>query len=342
MARSFSISSRSSGRFSALPSLISLRSASIFSTIARCACDCASSFSSRALSSACRATVASRISASTPSPAASSAVEGGEGALPGGERGAGVLEGGSRSGAEDLHACGARVEEVDRLVRQETAGDVAAREGHGGADGGVLDDDAVRLLEGLGETAEHEDGGLDRRLVDLHRLEAALEGRILFEVPLVLGPGGGRDGAQLAASEGGLEEVGCVAAPLRAAGADDGVRLVDEEDDGTRRGLHLGDDALEAVLELALHAGAGRQRAEVEREERRLAQLLGDGALGDAQRETLDERRLADAGLADDDRVILAAAGEDVDHLTDLRLAAEDRIELAVEGALGEVGGEAG
>ena len=53
--------------------------------------------------------------------------------------------------------------------------------------------------------------------------------------------------------------------PACAAGADQRVRLVDEQDDRRRRRLHLVDDALEAVLELALHAGAGLQQAQVER-----------------------------------------------------------------------------
>src|ERR1044072_5526140 len=43
------------------------------------------------------------------------------------------------------------------------------------------------------------------------------------------------------------------------------VPLVDEEDDRLRRRLDLLDDRLEAVLELALHAGAGLQQAQVER-----------------------------------------------------------------------------
>ncbi len=48
-------------------------------------------------------------------------------------------------------------------------------------------------------------------LVDLDQLEAAGQRRVLLEVLLVLGPGGGGDGAQLAAGQGRLEQVGGVA-----------------------------------------------------------------------------------------------------------------------------------
>jgi hypothetical protein len=60
-----------------------------------------------------------------------------------------------------------------------------------------------------------------------------------FSKYFLYSPGGGRDGAQLAARERGLEEVGGVAAPRRAARADERVGLVDEHDDGRGRGLDL-------------------------------------------------------------------------------------------------------
>ena len=102
-------------------------------------------------------------------------------------------------------------------------------------------------------------------LLDLDDLEAARERGVLLEVLLVFGPGRGGDRAQLAARQRRLEQVGGVALPGLAAGADHRVRLVDEQDDRLRRGLHLLDDRLQPVLELALDAGAGLQQAEVER-----------------------------------------------------------------------------
>ena len=51
------------------------------------------------------------------------------------------------------------------------------------------------------------------RLLDLHDLEAAGQRGVLLEVLLVLGPGRGGDGAQLAAGQRGLEQVGRVALP---------------------------------------------------------------------------------------------------------------------------------
>jgi hypothetical protein len=62
-------------------------------------------------------------------------------------------------------------------------------------------------------------------------------------------------------------------------------------------------------------------------------------AVDDALREALDDRRLADARLADQHRVVLGAPLQDLDHAADLVVAADHRIELALAGALGEVEG---
>ena len=52
------------------------------------------------------------------------------------------------------------------------------------------------------------------------------------------------------------------------------------------------------------------------------------------------DRGLADAGLADQHRVVLRPAGQDLHDPLDLLLPADDRVELALAGGLGEVAAE--
>ena len=104
-----------------------------------------------------------------------------------------------------------------------------------------------------------------RRLVDHDRLEAPLEGRVLLDVLAVLVERRRADGVQLAAGEHRLEHVRGVHRALGRARADDGVELVDEQDDLALRVLDLLEDGLEALLELAAELGPGDQRAEIER-----------------------------------------------------------------------------
>ncbi len=74
--------------------------------------------------------------------------------------------------------------------------------------------------------------GLERsRLLDDDGLEAALECGVLFESLAIFVESGGADALDLAAGQGGLEHIRRVDRAFRATGADDGVDLVDEEDD---------------------------------------------------------------------------------------------------------------
>ena len=60
----------------------------------------------------------------------------------------------------------------------------------------------------LFEAAQDGDRLFNRRLVQHHRLEAPLEGGILFDVLTVFGNGGGTDGSELTACERRFENVG--------------------------------------------------------------------------------------------------------------------------------------
>ena len=198
----------------------------------------------------------------------------------------------------------------------------------------------MALFEPLREAPKHHGRLLHRRLLDLHGLEATLERSVLLEVAFELAPGRRGNRAQLAPRERRLQQVRGVAPPLRPARADERVRLVDEEDDGLRRRLDLVDHALQASLELPSHARARLQASEVEHHHLDVPEFFGNVTGGDAEREPLDESRLSDARLADDDRVVLPATAEDVNHLPHLGLAPEDGIERAGACALGEVAGE--
>src|SRR5690606_19808323 len=79
---------------------------------------------------------------------------------------------------------------------------------------------------------------------------------------------------------------------------------------------------------------------EVERVELLVAERVGDVGVDDLLGETLDDRGLADAGLTDEHRVVLGAAGEDLHHSLELAAAPDHRVALAVARRLGEVAAE--
>ena len=115
------------------------------------------------------------------------------------------------------------------------------------------------------------------------------------------------------------------------------VDLVEEENDLAARLAHLAHHGLQPLLELAPELGAGDQRAHVEGEHALVAQPFRHVAGGDALREALDDRGLADAGLADQHGVVLRAAVEHLHQPLDLDGAADHRVELAQPRQLREV-----
>ena len=137
---------------------------------------------------------------------------------------------------------------------------------------------------------------------------------------------------QLAAGQHGLEHVAGVHGPLGGAGPDHGVELVDEQEDSALARLDLVQHGLEPFLELAPVLGPGDQGAHVEGEDRLVAQPLGHVAADDPLGQALDDGGLADPRVADQDRVVLGLAGQDLDHPADLGVAADHRVELAGAG----------
>jgi hypothetical protein len=129
-------------------------------------------------------------------------------------------------------------------------------------------------------------------------------------------------------------------APSALPGADHRVQLVDEQDHAAFLLREIVQHALEALLELTAELGACDQRAHVEREDPLVAKALGHLAVHDALCESFDDRGLADAGLADQHGVVLGATLQHLDRAADLVVPADDRVELALLGALGQVNRE--
>ena len=79
-------------------------------------------------------------------------------------------------------------------------------------------------------------------------------------------------------------------------------------------------DRLDALLELAAVFGAGDHQREVERDDALVAEEFRDVAVGDFLGQAFDDGGLADAGLADEHRIVFRAAAKDLDDALDLVL----------------------
>src|SRR5208283_2820469 len=229
------------------------------------------------------------------------------------------------------------VNQIDRLVGQEAIGDVALRQHRGGDQRGILDPDAVMNLVALLEAAQDRDGVLDARLLDQDRLEAPLQRRVLLDMLAILIQRGRANTMQFTARQHRLEQIRRVHRAFRRARANDRVQLVDKQNDLALAGLHLFQDRLQALLELAAELRAGYQRTHVERDNPAILEPLRDVAGNDPLGQALDDRGLADARLADQHGIILGAPRQHLDNPANLLVAPDYRVELARRGELREI-----
>ena len=104
-------------------------------------------------------------------------------------------------------------------------------EAHGRGDTFIQNADAVVFFQRRYKTAQHHHALHFARLFHFHYLESPCQRGILLKELLVLGPGGSGDGAQFAACQRRLQQIGCIVLPGLSAGADHVVRFIDEKDD---------------------------------------------------------------------------------------------------------------
>ena len=181
-----------------------------------------------------------------------------------------------------------------------------------------------------------------RRRLDGEHAEAAEQARVALLHLARAVERRRREEAHLAAREQRLQQV-AHAAPggalpeqrVDAADVEDGVSRAPAACD---RGEHLP----QPLLDLAAQLRARRRAAPVSSSRMlELGEALGHVARGDAHRERADDGRLADAGLADEQRVVLVPPLEDLQQPAHLDVAPDDRVEAAAARALDEVVREA-
>ena len=152
----------------------------------------------------------------------------------------------------------------------------------------------------------------------------------------VLGESRGTDHLDLAAGEGGLEDIRRIHAALGIPGPDDGMHFIDHQDDVPLLSDLL-DQALHPAFELSAELGPGHQGSQVQQKDLFVLQLIRDVSHGDALGQALGDCRLADTGFADQAGIVLLPAVQDLDHTFQFLVPADHGVEFAGPGACGQV-----
>ena len=196
------------------------------------------------------------------------------------------------------------------------------------------------LLETRLEALEDLVGIVGAGLENVDLLKAAAQGLILVENAAILLERRRADTAQFARGQQRLEQVAGVHHPPGSrAGADNRVNFVDEQHRAVAT-LEFRQQAFETLLEIAAIFGAGQQRAQVQRVHHGLLQHTRHRLVFDELGQALGNRCFAHPALADQQRVVLAPARQDLNNALDLRSAADQGIDTPGTRFLIEIGGE--
>ena len=148
----------------------------------------------------------------------------------------------------------------------------------------------------------------------------------------VLVEGGGANAAQFPPGQHRLEQIAGIHGSTGGSSAHHRVDFIDEQHDLAFRGGDLLEHSFEPFLELTAVFRAGDQGSHVEGDELTVLQGLGHIAVDDPLCQSLNDGGLADSWFADQHGVVLGASAKDLDGASDLLIATDDRVQLALTG----------
>ncbi len=172
----------------------------------------------------------------------------------------------------------------------------------------------------------------DAGFVNVHFLEPTRKGVIFLENAAILLVGGRTDALDLAVGERRFQQVGGVhgAAGGRTR-ADNHVDFVDEQN-GIGLGGQFFQHGFQTQLKIATIFGARQQRAHIQRVHVGILQHVGYVVLDDAPRQPFSDGGLAHARFAHQQRIVLAAAAQGLNHPLQFQFAPDQRVDLATQG----------
>ena len=157
------------------------------------------------------------------------------------------------------------------------------------------------------QAAQNRDRIFHCGLGDKDRLETTGERCVLFDMFAIFVERGGANAMQLTARQSGLEQIGRIHRTICLAGTNEGVHFINEENNAPFSCGDLSQHSLQALFKLAAIFCTRNQRAHIQRKQLLVAQALRHVFIDDAQCQTFHNGCLADAGLTDENRIVLGA-----------------------------------
>ena len=170
------------------------------------------------------------------------------------------------------------------------------------------------------------------RLVDLNRLEPSFQSRVFFNILTVFIQCGRTNTVQLAPRQHRLEHISGIHRAVRLSGSYDQVQLIDEQDDLSIAFADFLQNGFQTLLKLSAVLCSCHQRSHVQGKDCFIFQALRHIPVGNTLRQPFYDCRLTYAGFTDQNRIVFGLSGKNTDHIPDLCVTSDDRIQLLASG----------
>ena len=234
-------------------------------------------------------------------------------------------------------AAGSFVNQINCFIRQEAVGNVTVAQLRCGNDSRVGNIDTVVDFITLLQTAQNSDGIFHTWLANQYFLEAAFECRIFLDVLTVFIQSSRTDTVQFATRQSRFQHIARIHCAVGFACTNQSMDFIDENQSVAIVFSQVVQNAFQAFFKFAAVFRAGNQSRQVQNQKAFVTQGFRYFAVNNTLRQAFDDGGFTHTRLTNQHRVVFGTALQYLNCTADFIITTDNRVELAVSGALSQV-----
>ena len=189
----------------------------------------------------------------------------------------------------------------------------------------------------LFQSSQDRDCILNGWLIYQNRLETTLQCSILLNILTILIQCCCTDTVQFTSSKHRLKHISCIHRTVCLTGSDDRMKFIDKKNDLSVTVLHFFQNGFQTFLEFTTILRSCYQCSHIQRKDCLIFQTFRYISADDSLCKSFYNRSFTYTRFTDQHRVILCLTGQDTNHITDLFITSDDRIQFLISCFLNKV-----
>ena len=178
------------------------------------------------------------------------------------------------------------------------------------------------------QSTKNGNGVFHSRLIYHNRLEPTFQGSVFFNIFPILIQSGGADAVKFSSCQHRFQHISGIHGTVSLTCPYDQMELINKQYDLSFAFLYFFQNGFQPFLELASVFGARHQSPHIQSKDLLIFQSVRNISLNDPLGQSLNGCSLTYSRLADEHRIILGLSGQYTDHVSDLTVTADHRIQL--------------